>query len=106
VEENLDSWSREILDLPSSLFLIMTAPLNLIESNRLLPNDAILLTQNLHWMLWIAQVGIERHAIGGQLQTFLLLRYMEYVVHTRQACSSSKRYATTPSLAKTGNRLM
>jgi hypothetical protein len=40
-------------------------------------------------MLWVRQIGIERHDIinndiGGWLQTFLQLRYIEDVVHTRQ----------------------
>jgi hypothetical protein len=65
------------------------APLNLIELNRLSPHDAVLLTQKLHWVLWIGQVGIERRDIGdndisGRLQTFLQLRYVEHVLHTNQ----------------------
>jgi hypothetical protein len=55
--------AEKILGLPSSLFLGVMAPLNLIESNRLPPHDSIPLTQKLHLMLWIGQVGIERHDI-------------------------------------------
>jgi hypothetical protein len=43
--------TEEILGLPCSLFLGMMAPLNLIEMNRPLPHDSVLLTQKLHWML-------------------------------------------------------
>jgi hypothetical protein len=42
---------EEILGLPCSLFLKITAPLNLIESNHPSPHDSVLLTQKLHWML-------------------------------------------------------
>jgi hypothetical protein len=67
---------EELLGLSCSLFLGMTAPLNLVEANHLLPHDSVLLTQKLQWMLWIRQVGIERHDIvndnvSGWLQTFL-----------------------------------
>jgi hypothetical protein len=80
---------EKILGFPSSLFLRMTAPLNLIESDHPSPHDSVLLTQKLHWMLWIGQVGIKRHDIinndiGGRLHTFLQLRYVEYVVHPCQ----------------------
>jgi hypothetical protein len=37
----------------------MTAPQNLIELNRSLHHDSVLLTQKLQWMLWIRQVGFE-----------------------------------------------
>jgi hypothetical protein len=40
--------TEELLGLPCSLFLGMTAPLNLVEANRLSPRDSVLLTQNLH----------------------------------------------------------
>jgi hypothetical protein len=43
--------TEEILGLPCSLFLGMMAPLNLIEMNRPLHHDSVLLTQKLHWML-------------------------------------------------------
>jgi hypothetical protein len=45
--------TEEILILPCSLFLRMTALMNLLESNSPSPHGSILLTQNLHWMLWI-----------------------------------------------------
>jgi hypothetical protein len=67
----------------------MMAPLNLIEVNCPLPHDSILMTQKLHWMLGVGQVGIERcgiinNDIGGRLQTFLQLRDVKHVVHTCQ----------------------
>jgi hypothetical protein len=81
--------AEKILSLPSSLFLRVTAPLNLIELDCSLPHDLVLLTQKLHLMLWIGQVDIKRHDIvnndiGGRLQTFLQVRYVEHVVHTHQ----------------------
>jgi hypothetical protein len=80
---------EEILGLPCILFLGIMAPLNLIKSNRLSPHDSVLLTQKLHWMLWIEQVGIKRrdiinNDIGGWLQTFFQLRDVEHVMHTCQ----------------------
>jgi hypothetical protein len=33
------------------------------ESNRSTPRDSVLLTQNLHWMLWIRQVSIKGRGI-------------------------------------------
>jgi hypothetical protein len=54
---------EEILGLICSLLLEMIAPLNLVESNRPPPHDLVLLTQKLHWMLWIRQVGVERRDI-------------------------------------------
>jgi hypothetical protein len=33
--------------------LKITAPLNLVEVNNPSPRNSVLLTQNLHWMLWI-----------------------------------------------------
>jgi hypothetical protein len=64
--------AEKILDFPSSLFLGMMTPLNLIELNRSPPHDSVLLTQKLHWMLWVGQVGIDRcdiidNNIGGWL---------------------------------------
>jgi hypothetical protein len=44
---------EELLGLSCSLFLGMTAPLNLVEANHLLPHDSVLLTEKLQWMLWI-----------------------------------------------------
>jgi hypothetical protein len=41
----------------------MTAPLNLIEMNHPPSYDSVLLTQKLHWMLWIRQVGFEKDGI-------------------------------------------
>jgi hypothetical protein len=38
----------------------MAATLSFEESNRLMPHDLVLLIQNLHWVLQIGQVGIER----------------------------------------------
>jgi hypothetical protein len=54
----------------------MMASMNLVEVNRPSPRDSVLLTQKLHWMLWIRQDGIERRDIinddiNGQLQIFL-----------------------------------
>jgi hypothetical protein len=67
----------------------MMAPLNLVEANHPLPRESVLLTQKLHWMLWIRQVGIERHDIvndniSGRLQTFPQLRDLEHVMHFGQ----------------------
>jgi hypothetical protein len=67
----------------------MTAPPNLVEANHPLPHESVLLTQKLHWMLWIRQVGIERHDIvndniSGRLQTFLQLRDLEHFMHFDQ----------------------
>jgi hypothetical protein len=64
--------AEEIVSLACSLFLRMMAPLNLIESNHPSPHDSVLLTQKLHWMLWIGQIGIKRRNIvnndnGGRL---------------------------------------
>jgi hypothetical protein len=102
---------EELLGLPCSLFLGMMAPLNLVEGNHPSPHDSVLLTQKLHWMLWIRQVSIKRRNIindniSGWLQTFLQLRDMEHVMHTSQGRCNSNRYATLPSLAKTGKGLM
>jgi hypothetical protein len=79
--------TEEILGLPCSPFLRMTAPLNLVEINRLPPHDSVLLIQKLHWMLRIRQVSIERHDIvnddvSGWLQTFFQLRDVDHVMHT------------------------
>jgi hypothetical protein len=81
--------AEEILGLPCILFLGIMAPLNLIKSNRPSPHDSVLLTQKLHWMLWIEQVGIKRrdivnNDIDGRLQTFFQLRDVEHVMHTCQ----------------------
>jgi hypothetical protein len=51
---------KKFLSLPCSLLLGMVAPLNLIEVNHSMPHDSVLLIQNLHWMLRIRQVGIDR----------------------------------------------
>jgi hypothetical protein len=69
--------------------LRMAAPLNLEEVNHPMPCDSVLLTQNLHWMLRIRQVGIEEHDvvnhdIHGRLQTFLQLGDVEHIMHTHQ----------------------
>jgi hypothetical protein len=48
---------EKILDLPCCIFLGMMAPLSLIESNRPLPHDSVLLTQKLNRMLWIGHVS-------------------------------------------------
>jgi hypothetical protein len=103
--------AEKILGLPSSLFLVVTAPLNLIETNHPLPHDSVLLNQKLHWMPWIGHVSIERHDIinndtAGRHQTFPQLSYVEHVVHTRQGWRQPQTYATAPSLVKTGNRQM
>jgi hypothetical protein len=58
--------AEEILSLPCSLFLRMMALLNLIESNHSSPHDSVLLTQNLHLMLWIGQVDIKGHDIVNE----------------------------------------
>jgi hypothetical protein len=68
--------AEEILGLPCSFFLRMTYPLNLIDSNHPSPHDSVLLTQKLHLMLWIGQVGIKscdiiNDDISKWLQTFL-----------------------------------
>jgi hypothetical protein len=52
--------TKKFLDLPCSLLLGMASPLNFEESNRSMPRDSVLLVQNLHWVLLIRQVGIER----------------------------------------------
>jgi hypothetical protein len=67
----------------------MAAPLILEESNRLMPCDPVLLTQNLHWMLQIRQVSINRrdiinNDIHAWLQTLIQLGEMEHVMHARQ----------------------
>jgi hypothetical protein len=63
---------EEILDLPCNLLLRMTAPLNLVELNRPPPQDSVLLTQKLHWMLWIRQVDIEtRNIINNNVSGWL-----------------------------------
>jgi hypothetical protein len=67
----------------------MTALLNHIESNRPPHHDSALLTQKLPWMLWVGKVSIERrdiidNNIGGWLQAFLQLRYVEHFVHNRK----------------------
>jgi hypothetical protein len=54
-----------------------------------MPRDSVLLTQNLHWMLWIRQVGIEWRDIVDNdihrwLQALLQLGDMEHVMHTCQ----------------------
>jgi hypothetical protein len=81
--------TKELLGLPCSLFLGMMPLVNLVEVNHLSPRDSVLLTQKLHWMLWIRQVGIKRHDIindniSGWIQTFLQLRDMEHVLQTGQ----------------------
>jgi hypothetical protein len=50
---------EKFLDLRSRLLLKMAAPLNFKELNHSMPRDSVLLIQNLHWMLWIRQVGID-----------------------------------------------
>jgi hypothetical protein len=67
----------------------MTAPLNLEEVNHPSPHDLVILTQKLHWILRIRQIGIERrdiinNDIDRQLQTFLQLRDVEHIMHTSQ----------------------
>jgi hypothetical protein len=96
--------TAEILGPPCSLLLGMMAPLNLIESNCPSPHDSVLLTQKLHWMLWIRQVGIERRNIinddiRGWLQTFLQLRDVEHIMHTCQGWQQlqSVRHISQPS---------
>jgi hypothetical protein len=49
----------KFLGFPCSLSLGMVAPLNFEELNHLTPQDSVLLIQNLHWVLWIGQVGME-----------------------------------------------
>jgi hypothetical protein len=100
--------AEKILGLPSSLFLGMTAPLNLIESNHPLPHDSVLLTQNLHWMLWIGLVGIERHDLSimtsaGGFRHFFSWDTWNTLCTPAKDGGSSKWYATAPSLAKTRN---
>jgi hypothetical protein len=96
--------TEEFLSLPCSLFLKMTAPLNLVESNRPSPYDLVLLTQHLYWMLWIRKVSIEgrnivNDDINRRLQTFLQLRDVEHVMHTYQGWRQlqSVRYIPHPS---------
>jgi hypothetical protein len=43
----------------------MVAPLNLEELNHPSPRDLVLLTQKLHWMLGIRQVGIKGRDVVG-----------------------------------------
>jgi hypothetical protein len=51
---------KKFIGFPCSLSLGMAAPLNFEELNRLTPHDSVLLIQNLHWVLRIGQVSIER----------------------------------------------
>jgi hypothetical protein len=67
----------------------MAAPLNFEESNRSMPHDSVLLFQNLHWVLQIGQVGIERldvinNDIHGRPQTLLQLGDVEHIMHAHQ----------------------
>jgi hypothetical protein len=68
--------TEKIIGLPCSILLRMVAPLNFEESNCSMPRDSVLLTQNLHWMLQIRQVGIDSCGIvnndmHGPLQKLL-----------------------------------
>jgi hypothetical protein len=54
---------KKFLSFPCSLLLGMAAPMNIEESNCLMPRDSVLLTQNLHWVLPIRQVSIERRDV-------------------------------------------
>jgi hypothetical protein len=67
----------------------MVAPLNFEELNRSTPHDSILLIQNLHWVLQIRQVSIERrdvinNDIHERSQTLLQLGDVEHIMHTHQ----------------------
>jgi hypothetical protein len=89
----------------------MTAPLNLVEENHLSPHDSVLLTQKLHWMLWIRQVGIERRDIISDdisrwLQTFFQLRDVEHVMHTGQGWRQLQSICHIPQLNQDRNGLM
>jgi hypothetical protein len=67
----------------------MVAPLNLVEANHPLSHDSVLLAQKLDQMLRIGQISIKRRDlinddIDGHLQTFLELRDLAHIMHTRQ----------------------
>jgi hypothetical protein len=52
--------TKKFLSFLCSLLLGMAAPLNFKESKRSMPRDSVVPIQNLHWVLQIRQVGIER----------------------------------------------
>jgi hypothetical protein len=57
--------------------------------NHTSPHDLVLLTQKLHRMLRVGQIGVNRcdiinDDIGGCLQTFLVLRDMEHIMRAHQ----------------------
>jgi hypothetical protein len=80
---------EEILGLPHGFFRGMVTSLNVVEVNHPCPHDPIMLTKQLHQMLEIGQIGLERYDIidnniSGCLQAFLELGDMEHIMNTCQ----------------------
>jgi hypothetical protein len=81
--------AEKTLGLSCDFFFGMSTPLILVKVNRPSLHDLILLTQQLHRVLGIGQIGLERcdiidNDISGCLQVFLELRDMEHIMYTHQ----------------------